>query len=130
MARDKLPFEIPNHFPDPMRFVPPPGALLRIMTVPNIVMNTLMEAIGPEIPVNALVPFVYLRDGRLPAFVVNYFMEMQGPRRMANSTRFFRAMHLIEAVRESIIHPTEPGGGWVQSVEDVEPEDPEDDDDD
>ena len=109
VARDQLPIELPTHFDDSARYMPPAGAFHRAMNPPDIVVDTLMEAIPASVPTDARIPFVYLRANRLPIFVLNYFMDVQGPVRISLRMRLFRALHLIEAAREEAINPAMPG---------------------
>ena len=129
LARNQITFELPVNFRHPARYMPPVGAFQRAMNPPERVINALMEAIGRDVPPDANIPFIYLRANRFPVFVLNYFMDIQGPVRIALSTRFFRALHLIEATREAVINPPMPGLLPVFPAAAQDDEEDEDDDD-
>lgn len=74
-------------------------------SIPEVVSDTILGVLGPEVPINASMPYAYLQAGLLPHFVVAYFMTIQKPKKtMRYSTVFGRAMHLIEEFREWRLH--------------------------
>lgn len=102
----KLEFELPMNFANPEKFRPAHIDESMFARVPEFICNALFAAIDAAVPINPLTPFIYLRDGTLPHFVVIYFMEVQGVKKsLGTQRRFFQAMHLIEAYREYVILP-------------------------
>ena len=73
-------------------------------TVPEVVGSAISSIIGPDIPINANIPYTYLQAGLLPHFVVAFFMAFQKPRaNISYTTVFARSMHLIEEYREFML---------------------------
>ena len=113
----KLDFEPPNKFA-PERYIEglelvPPEVW---ENVPNVVCSTLAQVLGPDVPIDPQIAFRYFKNGRLPEFVVAYFMWIQKVRRnTAKSTIFCRALHYMEAFREYMINAS-----GVMKEEDVE----------
>lgn len=102
----KLEFELPTSFANPDKFRPHQIDDAVLARVPEFVSNALFDALDAQVPIDPLSPFIYLRQGKLPHFVVIYFMEIQGMKKnLGNQRRFFQAMHLIEAYREYVIVP-------------------------
>ena len=102
----KLEFELPMNFANPDKFRPAHIDESMFARVPEFICNALFAVIDAAVPINPLTPFIYLRDGTLPHFVVIYFMEVQGVKKsLGTQRRFFQAMHLIEAYREYVILP-------------------------
>lgn len=74
------------------------------LQVPDIVADAISQVLGPEVPINAFMPYHYLKAGLLPSWIVVYFMALQKPRDSTSYTTVFgRAMHLIEAFREHML---------------------------
>jgi len=109
----RLDFELPRNFNNPERYRPAiiPDDLLR--SVPNVVASAIFDNIANDVPIDPMTPFLYLKSKRLPEFVVAWFMLRQGYKRMAPTTRLFRAFHLLEAFRESVMY----GEGEAGSVD-------------
>jgi hypothetical protein len=70
--------------------------------VPPVVRDTLFHILPRSVPINPMMPFAYLQDGRLPPFVINFFMSLQSRvgRPVSAIGRFYRSLDLIEAFRE------------------------------
>ena len=103
-----LDFELPSFFRDPHKFVP--GNLDHFFEdVPSVVAAAIFEAISDDVPADPSIPLIYLRNNRLPRFVVAWFMAAMPTegRRLGKSTRFFRALHGIEMFREYVLYPPE-----------------------
>ena len=138
-----LDFELPSFFRDPHKFVP--GNLDHFFEdVPSVVAAAIFEAISDEVPADPSIPLIYLRNNRLPSFVVAWFMAamLTGGRRLGKATKFYRALHAIERYREFIMYPADPsipeyilagagavptehfapGSGGVPSLDDLEKE--------
>ena len=106
-------FEIPRNFHnvDSYRPVNVDEAMFR--SVPDVVTAGIIDVI--DLPIfDATIPFIYLKHGFLPEFPVVYFMNVQPKGRISNSTRFFRALHLVELYREYLMGGS---GGVVEQGE-------------
>lgn len=101
----KLPFEVPKNFLNPDKYQPDQTPEEEFAQVPDVVARAVFDALDVNVPIDALNPFVYLRNGRLPEFVVVYFMKLVSRRVKSNMSRFYSAMHLIEMFREYVIVP-------------------------
>lgn len=77
--------------------------------VPKVVADTILLTMPRSVPIDAMSAFVYVKNGTLPPFVLNYFLNMQSRSRTSMTTRFYRALHLIEAFRDEYFqsHPEE-----------------------
>ena len=72
--------------------------------VPEVICQTVSTCLGPDVPIDPQIAFRYFKNGRLPEFVVAYFMWMQkAPARTAKSTIFGRALHYLEAFRQYML---------------------------
>jgi len=106
-------FEIPRNFHnvDSYRPVNVDEAMFR--SVPDVVTAGIIDVI--DLPIfDATIPFIYLKHGFLHEFPVVYFMNVQPKGRISNSTRFFRALHLVELYREYLMGGS---GGVVEQGE-------------
>jgi len=110
LSRDRPELLIPSTFPTPERFRPPAEVIKLALKPPSIVLEGILKAICPSVPFDVMIPFLYLRAGRFPFFVLNYFMDIQGPGLMSRKTRFYRSLHLIEAARKENVYPA-----WEES---------------
>jgi len=102
----ELDFEIPRNFQNPERYIP--GRLREdcFEDVPAAVGSAIFDAIGVDVPLDPMTIFLYLRNGRLPQFVIAYFMEFELPKRKVTKMyRFYRALHLANMFRESVMVP-------------------------
>lgn len=62
--------------------------------------DTIVTQMLRTVPISAQVAFGYAQKSTLLPFVINYFMSIQpAVPRVANVTRFFRALHMIESYR-------------------------------
>lgn len=100
-----LDFEPPNRF-NPEKYLdglkPVPDDVWE--AVPRVVIDAVSACLGPDVPIDAQIAFRYFKNGRLPEFVVCYFMWLQKARRStAKSTVFFRAFHYLESFREYML---------------------------
>lgn len=69
--------------------------------VPAIICRAITNSIGPEVPIDPVIAFRYFQNGRLPEFVVCFFMWFQKARKKTSkATIFGRAMHYLEAFRK------------------------------
>jgi hypothetical protein len=99
----KLKCDIPPDYVESDRNHPSPqdfGRLLHVQ-VPRVISETLLFCLPREIPIDARGAFGFLRDGRLPHFVVQFFMDLQKAK-VSMQTKFFRALILMEAYRQEV----------------------------
>lgn len=95
MADDEMQFELPNNFVDSDKYRVPDISGLE---VPRVVFNHVIGYAGRDVPLDPLNPFFFLKRGDIPIYVLNWFLNQQS-RRFSNLTRFYRALHMMEAVR-------------------------------
>lgn len=114
---------------NPSKYIPP----VRVtdeewQQVPEVIASAVMDTISPDVPINAMIPYTYLLSGVLPHFLVAYFMLIQNASpRLAYSTVFGRAMHLIEAYREFLLQQVSDLNAGFIAVDDNDPELPRSD---
>lgn len=102
----KLGFKIPKNFPSREAYRPDPLPDHVLASVPDSITTAVFEVMdATTVPIDALNPFVHLRNGQLPEFVPVYFMDLVPRDVKHNISRFFTAMHLIEMYREYVINP-------------------------
>ena len=99
-------FEVPNNFLNPEKYRPSEMTTEWLNYIPDVVASALYDAMGPGVPIDPLMPFVYLKKKLLPEFVVAFFMHAQGKSRIGKSTRFYRALYLIESYRKYVFGGT------------------------
>lgn len=101
----KLEFEVPKNFLNPEKYLPEPLPNRVLADVPDVIMTAVFEVMDIDVPIDPFNTFMYLRNGRLPEFVVVYFMNLVSRHVKSNMSRFFTALHLIQMYREYIINP-------------------------
>lgn len=109
----KLPFEIPTR--PPVRSEKYEKVQLTeefYKAVPSVVSKPLLEVMGIGIPIDVQMPLAFLREGRLPEFVVAWFLSALPKSRLAQTTRFYQALRAIENYREYI---------WFERAKDILP---------
>jgi hypothetical protein len=94
----EIPLDLNLHQPRFMRSGPVSDAQWGM--VPELISDAIFGVLGPQIPIDPSMPYVYVQAGVMPHYVVSYFMDIQKPSRASYETRFGRAMHLIEDFRE------------------------------
>ena len=100
-----LGFELPRNFLHPERYLNPDLDDDWFSLVPEVVSTALFETMSVDVPIDPQMPFVFVRQNLLPQFVVAWFMAFIPAKRIAKSTRFFRALNAIEQYREFIFFP-------------------------
>ena len=95
MLDDQLQFELPINFVDAEKYRAPSVIGL---DVPHVVANHVVGYAGRDTPLDPLNPFFFLKRGDIPVYVLNWFLNQQS-RRFSNLTRFYRALHMMEAFR-------------------------------
>jgi len=73
--------------------------------LPDVITAAVKEYLPESLPISPMLVFVYVKQGLLPPFVVNYFISIQPGKTTSVSTKFFKALHLIEAYRASVYRP-------------------------
>lgn len=97
-----LGFEIPRNFHNVDSYRPSHIDESLFRSVPDVVTAGIMDVI--DLPIfDATIPFIYLKHGFLPEFTVVFFMNAQPKSRISNSTRFYRALHLLEMYRQYLM---------------------------
>jgi len=109
-----LGFEMPPNFHNVDSYRPVNVDEEIFRSVPDVVTAGIIDVI--DLPIfDPTIPFIYLKHGFLPEFTVVHFMNVQPKGRIANSTRFYRALHLVELYREYLMGTS---GGVVEGGQD------------
>ena len=104
-----LDFELPSNFLHPERYPNVDLADALFSRVPSVVSSALFDAMPESIPIDPQMPFIFLRQSRLPEFVVAWFMAFLPKKRVGRMNRFFSSMNAIEQYREFVFFPpTDP----------------------
>ena len=99
-------FEVPDRMSKDIKFYPSPSELeIMLEDVPVIIVTSVIEAMEQECTIDPFNTLYYLFRGWLAPFVVVYFLRRQNGSRAAMKTKFFKALHYIEALRERVYHP-------------------------
>ena len=101
----ELPFELPKNFINPDKYDPGVVPDEVFENVPLYIGEAVFGVLGNEVPLDPQVVLVYLRNGQLPHFVIEYFMSIQKKKNLATQTRLFRALMLVHRFREFHILP-------------------------
>lgn len=113
LANNSLTFEMPEQFSSKSLCSPTEQDYSSLLQerMPRVVQRTLLQQLPRAVPINPVIAFGYAKESVLPPFVINYFMSVQAPGRpISKVTRFFRALHMIEAYRGNwyALHPEDP----------------------
>ena len=104
-----LDFELPSNFLHPERYPNVDLADALFSRVPSVVSSALFDAMPESIPIDPQMPYIFLRQSRLPEFVVAWFMAFLPKKRVGRMNRFFSSMNAIEQYREFVFFPpTDP----------------------
>ena len=98
-------FKVPTKMPkDMFSFRPPEEAYHQLdqSPPPRVVREALLTVMGHDYEKSIRAAYRMFMEGRLPIFVVKYFMTFQGPSnsRLSDEQRFWRAFFLMEDFRE------------------------------
>ena len=114
VSKDSYWFTPPSSFSESKKHIPSDREMKEILTiVPEFVARSIMSAM-PESVLTGMpkLAFLYNQSGRLPNWTVVWFIRALRSinSRASDESLFFKAMHLIEALRERIIYgcPDEP----------------------
>ena len=101
-ADDTFWFELPNNLRDISKYIPEEEERRTILAkVPAVVKAAILQCMGPDVPIDAMNTFYYIKRGWIPNFVVIWFIRVQPPAsRLRINSIFFKALHLIEMFRE------------------------------
>jgi hypothetical protein len=99
----QLGFEVPRNFHHVESYRPISVDEEIFRNVPDIITAAIVDTIDLPGLFDPTLPFIYLRHGLLPEFPVVYFMNAQPRSRISNSTRFYRALHLIDLYRQYLV---------------------------
>jgi len=109
LSHNTLNFQLPDAYSDKekKKHSAATGDYLTMLNrgVPRIVSEMVLRTLPRTLPINAMIPFAFVIDGRLPPYVINYFMSIQSPVWKTSGQdkdvgRFYRALDLIESYRE------------------------------
>ena len=100
-----LPFELPKNFMNPDKYDPGVVPDEVFENVPVYIGEAVFAVLGDEVPLDPQVILVYLRNGLLPHYVIEYFLSIQKKKNLSNQTRLFRALMLVHRFREFHILP-------------------------
>ena len=89
-------------------YVPTTMDMAFLSNIPDFIYTVISNVLPKNPTLDPLTPFYFYKMGRLPQWLVKWFIKSQNKRRLANHTLFFRAMHHIETVR-----------GYCHEVEEV-----------
>ena len=101
----RLGFEQPRNFLHPERYINHDLPDSFFAEVPAVVSTAIFEVLTDDIPIDPQMPFIFLRQNRLPEFVVAWFMAFLPKKRIGKMNRFYRALHAIEQYREYVLFP-------------------------
>ena len=99
VENDELTFEVPVNFVDHPRYRPTDKEKEFLAATPDLIFKIISNILPKNPTLDPLTPFYYLKIGKLPFFVVKWFIDAQKPSKLSNMTLFYRAMHCIEAIR-------------------------------
>ena len=119
LSRNSYSFPVPEVYTERDYHKPPVGDYFKVVSkpIPQVVKDTLMHYLPPSVPISQSNVFVGVRNGSLPPFLINYFIALQGKSvRVSPSTKFFRALHLLEAVRTELQGDVQPSQGHGQPL--------------
>jgi len=102
----KIGFEIPNSFANPDKYMPSKIRDDAFDDVPSVVASAIFDSISIDVPIDPITIFLYLKSGRLPEFVIAFFMQFELPKRkLSNLYLFYRALHLASMFRKAVMIP-------------------------
>lgn len=96
-------FSVPNNFLESKKYVPSRRMFSRLGKIPSAVIRALLTALPPETPIDPMNCFIALKTGKLPSWLLIYFVRQQHNLDSPMTTKFFRALHLMEWVRAELI---------------------------
>lgn len=96
-------FSIPINFLDGQKYVPSRRMFDRLGIIPRAILRAILVALPPDQPIDPLNCFLAVKTGRLPPWVVIFFIRQQHYLDSPMATKFFRALHLIEWVRADLL---------------------------
>ena len=123
VENNDLGFETPVNFVEQAKNKPKEGTLgTMLVEAPRLI----YEFIERELPrtqrtYSPVNTFYHVKVGTIPPWLVNWAMDIQRPTRVANSTLFFRAVHLLEQFRCYVHNVTMPDVVVDQDVAGDEP---------
>ena len=95
-------FELPDCMSKDIKYVPNEDEREAMLEdVPEIIVTSIIEAMEEQCPISTFNTLYYLFRGWLAV----YFVRKQLGSRAAMKTKFFKALHFIEALRERVYHP-------------------------
>ena len=119
LSRNSYSFLVPKEYAEREYHKPPLGDFFKLVSkpVPQVIKDSLAYYRPPSVPVSQCNVFHAVRNRSLPPFLINYFIDLQGKSvRVSPSTKFFRALHLLEAVRTELQGDVQPSQGHGQPL--------------
>lgn len=104
MSRDSFSFVLPVNYLDAKKYHPSVRTFERLGPLPDCVVRCLVDVLPPNIEVDPFTVFFYVRRGYVPVWLVNFFIDKQDKTIAPLTTKFFRAIHLIEMVRAQLFN--------------------------
>ena len=102
VKNNDLGFESPVNFVDTAKnraSVKEPSLGTMLTRAPKLIYKFIERELPNHPTFNPVMAFYHFKVGIIPPWLVNWTMNIQRPTRLANSTLFFRAIHLIELFR-------------------------------
>ena len=98
IADDDLGFEVPINF-IAQNYEPEATDEEFLSRVPDLIFGVIRAVLPMSNTIDPITPFYYLKMGKLPMWVVKWFVQSMRPSRFGNATLFYRSMYLIEQLR-------------------------------
>lgn len=98
MEDNELGFEAPVNFIDHQRYQPTHEEKAFMADIPQVMFTVTLNCLPRNPTFDPLTPFYFFKTGRLPKWLVKWFVDKQKPR-LSNMSKFYKAMHCIEALR-------------------------------
>lgn len=98
IADDDLGFEVPINF-IAQNYEPEATDHDFLSRVPDIIFGVIRSVLPMSNTIDPITPFYCLKTGKLPMWVVKWFIQSMRPSRFGNATLFYRSMYLIEQLR-------------------------------
>jgi len=100
VENNDLGFETPVNFVESVKNRPKEGELGNMLIqAPRLIYKFVERELPSNPTYSPVTTFYHVKVGTIPPWLVNWAMNTQRPSRLANSTLFFRAIHLLEQFR-------------------------------
>lgn len=102
MAKNEFEFTPPVNFIDAKKYHPSKRTFERIGLLPDCVVRCIVDVLPPNLDIDAVTVFFYVKRGYVPAWLVNFFIDKQESTKASFAIKFIRAIHLISMVRAEL----------------------------